>query len=398
MEGGQKTVSKELAIGSNSQVAGTLETLGAAGAWDWFHDTSPVPQSLSKEQWTSWIAWAAYEHRNTAWKVAELIGFGMDKWSESYFSLVEMTGYERGYIEKIESWVKRGLPVTRNGLLRTDPDCAGVPQSWWEAVAPFKDNNGKSWGDYGCDQVQIVKNRQDAILTGWHYERAADGTWTRLETEAFKALCKKYRTVRGEVAEKPVPAVEGVPQVCPGEDYRDCGKPDSNTDGQDIIDSEFSGYGSESVPPTPKLSNQAGWKWFGNAGHLCVGSSCRFHLATLLPNGLLVSTVGEYWPESEIREMFAQHRGVVLEGIGDARADSYLRQLGYEAIGYNRLYETMVFKTEGVCKCGCGMPSIVPDEMDMAGYNTPVEATDGHMALCNQWCEWIEDKAEAGED
>lgn len=130
------------------------------------------------------------------------------------------------------------------------------------------------------------------------------------------------------------------------------------------------------------------WRWFGNAGHLIVASDCWFHLCTQIGD-VLVSTIGEYFPPESLRERFAESRGVALEGFGDARRADYLRKIGFEEIGYGRTYETMVFRTTGdVCHaagCVCGLPTIIPRELDMRGYQTAGAATLGHMELCRQY-------------
>jgi hypothetical protein len=130
------------------------------------------------------------------------------------------------------------------------------------------------------------------------------------------------------------------------------------------------------------------WRWFGSAGHLIVAAWCRFHLCTQIGD-VLVSTVGEYFPEDQVREINAISRGVTLEGRGDERRADYIRKIGFEEIGYGRIYETMVFRTTGdVCHesgCGCGLPTIIPSELDFEGYNTAGAATLGHMALCRKW-------------
>lgn len=132
------------------------------------------------------------------------------------------------------------------------------------------------------------------------------------------------------------------------------------------------------------------WEWFGNAGHLIVGRDCRFHLATLV-GPWWVSTVGEYLPDSVVRDMLAESRGFALKGIGDAREADWIRQNGWEQIGAGRIYETMVFRAgDGRCQgdiCGkCGIP--LPDEweeLDADGYNTAGDATRGHYAMCEKW-------------
>ena len=101
-------------------------------------------------------------------------------------------------------------------------------------------------------------------------------------------------------------------------------------------------------------------EWFGNAGHLCVGHKCRFHLCTLINDKWVVSTVGEY----------------------------YNHENKLDEIGYGRLYETMVFNVGKRCaapKCMCGMPEIDGSELDFNGYNNAKDATEGHMALVKKW-------------
>lgn len=95
-------------------------------------------------------------------------------------------------------------------------------------------------------------------------------------------------------------------------------------------------------------------EWFGSAGHLCVSNMCRFHLTTKVGD-VLVSTVGEYFPDPE--------------------AETPTK------IGSGRTYETMVFQISGTCSCGCGLPTHSGDCLDSAGYNSPRDARDGHMAM-----------------
>jgi hypothetical protein len=132
------------------------------------------------------------------------------------------------------------------------------------------------------------------------------------------------------------------------------------------------------------------WRWFGDAGHLIVGHDCRFHLCTKV-GPWLISTVGKYFPDESLREITARIRGIILEGKGDERRSDFLRKIGYEEIGADRLYETMVFRAGTPCDaegCHCGMP--IPDEfaeLDFAGYNEAGEATRGHMDMCEKWAE-----------
>lgn len=134
------------------------------------------------------------------------------------------------------------------------------------------------------------------------------------------------------------------------------------------------------------------WTWFGNAGHLCVASHCRFHLCTLVGQWL-VSTVGEYVPDSAVREVLASARGAILQGRGDEREASWMKQVGFDEIGYGRKYETMVFEAGAPCVivgCGCGLPAISGSSLDMDGYNDAGSATKGHYALCEKWADLTE--------
>lgn len=126
-----------------------------------------------------------------------------------------------------------------------------------------------------------------------------------------------------------------------------------------------------------------------HAGHLCVAKYCQYKLNTCVGD-YIVSTVGEYLPQANVREIFAESRGVKLEGIGDDREWDYLKKLGYEEIGYGRKYETMVFKarqaTSDEEQC---CPYRVADhgELDCKGYNDASEAAQGHWAMCEKWSE-----------
>lgn len=100
------------------------------------------------------------------------------------------------------------------------------------------------------------------------------------------------------------------------------------------------------------------WIWHGIAAHYCGSHNCRFHLATTIGD-VVVSTVGAYYPP-----------------VSD----------GQEEIGLDRTYETMVFGTDRICDCGCGVAEIdVSVELDFAPYNDPKSAREGHMALCEKW-------------
>ncbi len=141
--------------------------------------------------------------------------------------------------------------------------------------------------------------------------------------------------------------------------------------------------GTEAVPKT---------KWFGHAGHFIGGSHCRFHLCTVV-NGHLISTVGELWWERSSREITARIQdpkwyAVNCSKLGDDFDHAYMQRFGYDTLGIDRKYETMVFKAGKPCDaegCGCGIPDIDGSELDFAGYNDAASATKGHYAMLKKY-------------
>lgn len=127
------------------------------------------------------------------------------------------------------------------------------------------------------------------------------------------------------------------------------------------------------------------WIWMPHPGHLIVSRDCRFHLNTYV-GGYIVSTVGEWLPDSEVRDILAKSRGIVLKGIGDERRYDFMKKIGFEEIGLDRKYETMVFKAKRIDSecCPWGQSG---HELDLCGYNEPEDATKGHMKLCKKWSE-----------
>ena len=126
------------------------------------------------------------------------------------------------------------------------------------------------------------------------------------------------------------------------------------------------------------------WKYFGTAGHLIIAPWCRFHLTTQV-GPWLISTIGEYVPDEPVREIFATARGIKLEGRGDSRLRDYMLKIGFHEIGWNRLYETMVFKAGFPCKeCSVPHPNDYT-ELDMEGYDTEQDAQRGHDMMCARW-------------
>lgn len=103
------------------------------------------------------------------------------------------------------------------------------------------------------------------------------------------------------------------------------------------------------------------WIWMPHPGHFCAASSCNFRMNTYVGE-YIVSTVGEYVPE-------ANRRSGKLEELG-----------------WNRLYETMVFRAiKSKDPCCPYRADVGGGELDMEGYNTAKDALKGHMALCLKW-------------
>jgi hypothetical protein len=116
--------------------------------------------------------------------------------------------------------------------------------------------------------------------------------------------------------------------------------------------------------------------------HFICSYDCKFFLATKVGK-YIVSTVGEYFPDSEIREIYAKSRGVKLEGMGDARRADYMKKIGFEEIGYGRKYETMVFKAVKSPKCkACPFVIKSGNNIDGDSYNEPEDAYKGHLKMC----------------
>jgi len=127
------------------------------------------------------------------------------------------------------------------------------------------------------------------------------------------------------------------------------------------------------------------WIWMPHSGHFICGNDCRFHLNTYVGK-YIVSTVGELWPDSSVRAIKAKCRGIEIVGRGDSWDFDYMKKIGYDEIGYNRKYETMVFRakrsSENKC-CPWRMES--GRELDFSGYNEAESAFKGHMKLCEKW-------------
>ena len=131
------------------------------------------------------------------------------------------------------------------------------------------------------------------------------------------------------------------------------------------------------------------WIWMPHAGHLIVGNKCQFHLNTCVGK-YIISTVGEYWPERNSREIHAKiYDSEWLEKnkhlLGDAFDAAYLKRFGYMEIGHNRKYETMVFKAKKSKHKCCPYEMICGEDLDMEGYNDAGLAYLGHLKMCKKW-------------
>ena len=131
------------------------------------------------------------------------------------------------------------------------------------------------------------------------------------------------------------------------------------------------------------------WIFMPHAGHFIDANSCKFKLNTYV-GGYIVSTIGEYWTSIECRKIYAKIYDPkwFLENKhlkGDDFDHAYFKRFGFETIGVNRLYETMVFKAKKSNKKCCPYEIIVSKDVDMQGYNEADKAREGHLKLCNKW-------------
>lgn len=131
------------------------------------------------------------------------------------------------------------------------------------------------------------------------------------------------------------------------------------------------------------------WIWMPHPAHFICARDCKFFMATKVGK-YIVSTVGEYLPDYQIRELYAETRKVNLEGRGDARLADYMKKIGFEDLRYDGWkYETIVFgatKRRGEGEGCCPWTIIVvSDNKDEIAYKTAEEAYRGHYKLCNKW-------------
>ena len=119
------------------------------------------------------------------------------------------------------------------------------------------------------------------------------------------------------------------------------------------------------------------WIWFGTAtgcfsvGHYCRAHHCRFHLCTQVGK-FLVSTVGEPYLPHQTKEEEERY--------------PWGESIGLDCL--HETYETMVFVAGPECvkpDCMCGLPTILPSQVDFREYNQRGEAANGHLEMCESW-------------
>lgn len=126
------------------------------------------------------------------------------------------------------------------------------------------------------------------------------------------------------------------------------------------------------------------WVWMPHPGHFICARWCQFVLNTYVGK-YIISTVGEYVPDYEVREIFAKSRGKILEGRGDDRTADYMKKIGYEDIGLDRKYETMVFHAKKSKNKCCPYEMRNASNVDFDSYNSADDATIGHYEMCDKW-------------
>lgn len=124
--------------------------------------------------------------------------------------------------------------------------------------------------------------------------------------------------------------------------------------------------------------------WLPHAGHFIGGAVCQFRLAVVLEGSkgaIIVSTVGEMAPHS----VYLPGRSAA--GVNRTRRDSD----PFETIGFERLYETAVFKAERAYDNTCcgWIADITREQLDFAGYNDANAAAAGHRRLMLKWREMV---------
>ena len=132
------------------------------------------------------------------------------------------------------------------------------------------------------------------------------------------------------------------------------------------------------------------WIWMPHPGHLIVSDDCKFHLNTYVGK-YIVSTVGEYFPDRQVRKIHAEiYNPEWLKNNKDLKGDyfdsAYFKEFGFMRIGCGNddIYETMIFKAvKSSDKC-CPYHQ-TGSVLYCIKYKTSEEAFKGHLKLCNKW-------------
>ena len=131
------------------------------------------------------------------------------------------------------------------------------------------------------------------------------------------------------------------------------------------------------------------WIWMAHAGHFILSKECQFKLNTYVGK-YIVSTIGELWTDRSSRRVLAHiYNPKWYKENQDLKGDDfdseYFKQFGFEEVGVGIKYETMVFKAKKSKHECCPYVMKTPNELDFMGYDTPEDATKGHMKMCKKW-------------
>lgn len=131
------------------------------------------------------------------------------------------------------------------------------------------------------------------------------------------------------------------------------------------------------------------WVWLPHPAHYICSDKCEFVMATKVGR-YIISTVGQYWPERAVREIHARIHDPKWHAEnnnlkGDRYDYEYKKRFGYEEIGYQRKFETMVFPSKKMPEGGCeACPYTIKSgrNIDEEHYNEAKDAYKGHMKMC----------------
>jgi len=109
------------------------------------------------------------------------------------------------------------------------------------------------------------------------------------------------------------------------------------------------------------------WEWDGFAKHFCGSRHCEFTMSTKIGD-FVISTVGAY---------------NVPDYVGKSIIQPSKENKAWDSIGYDRWFETFVFKAEKAdCPCCEWVANTSGGELDSLCHETADEARKGHMEMC----------------